>query len=78
MDETLYCEICGGELEYIGTLGRLAHYRCRDCGLNSEVELKEMPADKIAEDLIESSARADELFDLDELEEFAETYPKKE
>jgi|GEM_PF-6466302 len=27
------CPMCGGEMEYLGTLGCLAHYRCRDCGM---------------------------------------------
>jgi transposase-like protein len=27
------CPICKGEMEYLGTLGCLAHYRCRDCGI---------------------------------------------
>ena len=26
------CQTCGGEAEFIGTLGRARHYRCRRCG----------------------------------------------
>lgn len=33
------CELCGGELVYLGTLGYLAHFTCRDCGMESSTEL---------------------------------------
>jgi hypothetical protein len=29
------CPACGGDAELLGTLGALAHYRCRGCGMNS-------------------------------------------
>jgi hypothetical protein len=27
------CEACGGQLEFLGELGNMAHFRCRQCGL---------------------------------------------
>ena len=27
------CKICGGDLECLGKLGTLNHYRCRQCGM---------------------------------------------
>lgn len=34
------CPVCGGPGVLLGTLGRVDHYRCRDCGLgfSSEAE----------------------------------------
>lgn len=31
--ESLKCGLCGGLLVFLGLLGDLAWYRCRDCGL---------------------------------------------
>jgi hypothetical protein len=31
---TLTCDACGGDLGLLGVLGNLAHFRCRDCGLD--------------------------------------------
>lgn len=28
------CRLCGGVLALLGVLGRLAWYRCRDCGMD--------------------------------------------
>jgi len=27
------CQLCGGELEVLGRLGRKEHVRCRNCGM---------------------------------------------
>ncbi len=27
------CSMCGGDLAYLGTLGSMEHYRCRNCGM---------------------------------------------
>lgn len=32
------CQLCGGALEVLGSLGRLAHYRCRNCGAQESKE----------------------------------------
>lgn len=32
------CPACDGPLELLGTLGRVEHYRCRNCGLDSNTE----------------------------------------
>lgn len=37
------CSLCGGDAHPIGTLGNLAWYRCRDCGMNSSREVKPQP-----------------------------------
>ena len=29
------CEMCNGELVYLGALGHLEHFRCRACGMIS-------------------------------------------
>ena len=34
------CCGCGGELILLGYLGCLAHYRCRDCGLDQSRKMK--------------------------------------
>lgn len=31
---TQHCEQCGGPLVFLGALGELAHFRCRDCGVD--------------------------------------------
>jgi hypothetical protein len=33
-DDDVYCPLCGGEGVPLGTLGRRAHYRCRNCGID--------------------------------------------
>jgi hypothetical protein len=32
------CKICGGELAELGSLGKLTHFRCRQCGMESSTE----------------------------------------
>lgn len=29
------CEMCGGPVGYLGSLGNRAHFQCRDCGAES-------------------------------------------
>lgn len=31
-DEPLQCSMCGSELQHLGSLGRVNHFRCRQCG----------------------------------------------
>ena len=31
------CVLCGGNLNYLGTLGRRAWFRCRNCGMDSSM-----------------------------------------
>lgn len=30
----LMCKVCSGQLMFLGQLGYLRHYICRDCGMN--------------------------------------------
>ena len=32
------CRVCGGTLVVLGALGRVAHFRCRDCGADHAVD----------------------------------------
>lgn len=32
-EESRPCGLCGGELLLLGSLGRRAHYKCRNCGM---------------------------------------------
>ncbi len=34
------CRLCGGLLMFLGRLGLLKHYRCRDCGMQSSRKVK--------------------------------------
>ena len=34
----LSCSACGGALVALGALGRVAHFRCRNCGLDSSFD----------------------------------------
>ena len=33
--ESMECPACGGEAYPMGRLGKMLHYRCRDCGMGS-------------------------------------------
>jgi len=33
------CELCGGELQQLGRLGNLLHFRCRYCGILCSVRI---------------------------------------
>jgi len=35
MDDVIECGFCGGDAYHMGTVGSVAHYRCRHCGMNS-------------------------------------------
>lgn len=49
------CEFCGcNRLEFIGALGNMAHYRCRNCGMLSYEEM--------ASDAVEADANDDFLY----------------
>ncbi len=44
--ETLdHCVYCGGDLQLMGTLGRLEHFRCRACGMWFNQEKENVRAD---------------------------------
>jgi DNA-directed RNA polymerase subunit RPC12/RpoP len=34
------CKLCGGTLQLLGQLGRLAWYRCRHCGIEVSKEFR--------------------------------------
>ncbi len=36
--ESTECSLCGGPLMELGALGRLTHYRCRNCGMQCSKE----------------------------------------
>ncbi len=39
------CKVCGGPLTFLGSLGKLGWFRCRDCGMEfwgTESELEEV------------------------------------
>lgn len=37
------CDVCGGQLMYMGALGKLEWYRCRNCGMEVESEAPRNP-----------------------------------
>ena len=36
----IHCDVCGGPRQFLGELGDLRHYRCRNCGLDSSEEFE--------------------------------------
>ena len=38
----MYCEICGGTLCWLGRLGRLCWFVCRDCGMQCSRSAEEV------------------------------------
>lgn len=44
----MYCACCGGELTYLGALGNLVWFRCRNCGADQYGDIAE-----VSEELIE-------------------------
>ena len=32
--EAPMCLVCGGDLFFLGALGPMCHFRCRDCGMD--------------------------------------------
>jgi hypothetical protein len=38
------CSFCGGDLAYLGTLGTLEHYRCRNCGMEFNTPVQRLKA----------------------------------
>ena len=55
------CTICGGKLEFIGSLGQYEHFRCRGCGTTSNkrvsMDRRHWPEDDEFEDQEESDER---------------------
>ena len=39
------CTACGGDTYFLGTLGKMMHYRCRACGLDGCTEDEEEVSD---------------------------------
>lgn len=39
------CELCGGMLVFLGQLGMVEHFRCRDCGMMYSVDASSELAD---------------------------------
>jgi rubredoxin len=37
----IYCPVCGGEGIPLGTLGKLRHYTCRNCGMQFSTKKKD-------------------------------------
>lgn len=38
----MHCEYCGSHnLEFLGLLGNVDHFRCRDCGMDHSEEMQE-------------------------------------
>jgi len=46
MEDEKFCPECGGEGMCMGTLGRLAWFRCRDCGHEFPIEVVK-PKEKV-------------------------------
>ena len=44
------CETCGGPLVYLGDLGSLMWFKCRNCGLEQNVEAADEPWDDGGDD----------------------------
>lgn len=38
VDVQLDCPVCDGPLFALGSLGRVAHFRCRDCGADHAID----------------------------------------
>lgn len=70
------CEICGGEVHEMGGLGNLLHGRCRQCGMESSIDMTGKNQYTLEEEaqikvLLEGAIEAEEVFEIEELEEFA-------
>lgn len=35
----MHCPICGEECSFLGRLGRLLHFRCRNCGMLTSTDI---------------------------------------
>ncbi len=35
----MFCQLCDGSCGYMGQLGRLAWFRCQDCGMDNSIRL---------------------------------------
>ena len=46
----MYCPICDGPGILLGTLGKLTHFRCRDCGMDFNMDTEEFEEMCNAED----------------------------
>ena len=41
--DNLECSVCGGERQVLGQLGKVVHFRCRHCGIDSMMRAEDMP-----------------------------------
>lgn len=39
LTDDIICVLCGGELRYLGILGRRVHLRCSNCGIDISKEI---------------------------------------
>ena len=62
------CPSCGGDLQSLGTLGNLEHYRCRHCGTTWDDSDPE-PSDGFLSDLV--------IVELKSVEEVAPVHKKQ-
>ena len=37
------CPFCGGPGVFLGNLGKIAHFRCRNCGINFGTDADDVP-----------------------------------
>jgi len=49
------CPVCRGDLHPLGRLGFLEHYRCRQCGIQTSREIRNVRARRKIEGLLYSS-----------------------
>ncbi len=49
-DELSPCEMCGGQLGSMGTLGWTQHLQCRNCGMQFSINLKKKDDDHGSDD----------------------------
>lgn len=45
------CGFCGGLLRFLGQLGRLSHFRCQGCGMQSSREISDEELEALEEEL---------------------------
>jgi len=41
------CPVCGGPGIFLGQLGRLEHFRCRDCGMGFHLDAAHAVTDEV-------------------------------
>ncbi len=71
------CEVCGGEVQETGGLGNRLHGRCRQCGMDTSIDISSRSQYTVEEqaqidELLEGAIEAEEIYSIDELEEYSE------